>query len=155
MGQNTVLVVDDNEDIRESLQLLLEVEGYDIVTAGDGQEALDLISLLPNPAVILLDLQMPRLDGYGVLLDLSQHPEKRDRLSVFLLTANIGQLSPDMVRLLGMEGVSVLPKPFDIDQLKAQIHSAFVRLEEQQGKIASVAGTRSAGSPVNVGSEAC
>jgi hypothetical protein len=36
-----------------------------------------------------------------------------------------------MVRLLGSEGVPVLPKPFDVDQLKAQVHSAFVRLEEQ------------------------
>ena len=88
MDQNTVLVVDDNEDIRESLQLLLADEGYDIVTADDGQKALDLIPLLPNPAVILLDLQMPRLDGYGVLLDLSKHPEMRDRISIFLLTAN-------------------------------------------------------------------
>jgi CheY-like chemotaxis protein len=133
MDQNTVLVVDDNEDIRESLQLLLADEGYDIVTADDGQEALDLIPLLPNPAVILLDLQMPRLDGYGVLLDLSKHPEMRERLSIFLLTANIGLVSPDMVRLLGKEGVPVLPKPFDIDQLKTQVHSAFTRLEEQHG----------------------
>jgi len=145
MDQNTVLVVDDNKDIRESLQLLLADEGYDIVTADDGQEALDLIPLLTNPAVILLDLQMPRLDGYGVLLDLSQHPEKRDRHAIFLLTADIGQLSPDMVRLLGSEGVPVLSKPIDIDQLKAQVHSAFFRLEEQRGKIASVAKTQSAG----------
>jgi CheY-like chemotaxis protein len=131
MDQNTVLVVDDDEDIRESLQFLLADEGYDIVTADDGQEALDLIPLLPNLAVILLDLQMPKLDGYGVLLDLSKHPEKRDRLSIFLLTANIGQLSTDMARLLGSEGVPVLSKPFDVDQLKAQVHSAFVRLEKQ------------------------
>ena len=60
MEQNTVLVVDDDKDIRESLQFLLADEGYDIVTADDGQEALDLIPLLPNPAVILLDLHMPR-----------------------------------------------------------------------------------------------
>ena len=133
MDQNTVLVVDDNEDIRESLQLLLADEGYDIVTADDGLEALDLIPLLPNPAVILLDLQMPRLDGYGVLLDLSKHPEMRDRISIFLLTGTIGLLSPDMVRLLGSEGIPVLSKPFDIDQLKAQVYSAFVRLEERQG----------------------
>ena len=131
MDQNTVLVVDDDKDIRESLQLLLADEGYAIVTADDGQEALDLIPLLPNPVVILLDLHMPRVDGCGVLLDLARHPEKRDQRAIFLLTANIGQLSPKMVRLLGSEGVPVLSKPFDIDQLKEHVQSAFVRLEKQ------------------------
>jgi CheY-like chemotaxis protein len=131
MEQNTVLVVDDDKDIRESLRFLLADEGYAIVTADDGQEALELIPLLPNPAVILLDLQMPRLDGYAVLLDLARHPEIRDRHSIFLLTANIGQLTADMVRLLGREGVPVLPKPFDVDQLKDQVQSAFIRLDEQ------------------------
>ena len=131
MDQNTVLVVDDEEDIRQSLQFLLADEGYDIVMACDGKEALDVIPLLPKPAVILLDLQMPRLDGCGVLLDLSKHPEKRDQYAIFLLTANIGLLSPDMVRMLGSEGIPVLSKPFDIDQLTAQVYSAFVRLEEQ------------------------
>ena len=131
MDQNTVLVVDDDKDIRESLQLLLADEGYAIVTADDGQEALDLIPLLPNPVVILLDLHMPRVDGCGVLLDLARHPEKRDQRAIFLLTGNIGQLSAKMVRLLGSEGVPVLSKPFDIDQLKAHVQGAFVRLEKQ------------------------
>jgi CheY-like chemotaxis protein len=132
MDQNTVLVVDDEEDIRQTLQFLLADEGYDVVTADDGEEALDLIPLLPSPAVILLDLQMPRLDGYGVLLDLAKHPEQRDRHAIFLLTANIGLLSPDMVRLLAREGIPVLSKPFDVDKLSAQVQSAFVRLEEHQ-----------------------
>ena len=131
MEENTVLVVEDDQDIRESLQFLLADEGYAVVTAEDGQEALDLIPLLPNPAVMLLDFQMPRVDGYGVLLDLAKHPETRDRLSIFLLTANIGLCSPDMVRLLRREGIPVLSKPFDVDHLKAQVHSAFLRLDER------------------------
>jgi CheY-like chemotaxis protein len=131
MDQNTVLVVDDDKDIQESLQLLFADEGYAIVTADDGQEALDLIPLLPNLAVILLDQHMPRVDGCGVLLDLARHPEKRDQHAIFLLTANIDLLSPDMIQLLGSEGVPVLSKPFDIDQLKAHVQGAFVRLEQQ------------------------
>jgi CheY-like chemotaxis protein len=115
----------------ESLQVLLAEEGYVIVTAHDGQEALELIPLLPNPAVILLALHMPRLDGYDVLVNLAWNPEKRGRHAIFLLTANIGQLTADLVRLLGRKGVPVLSKPIDVDQLKAQVHSAFVRLEEQ------------------------
>jgi CheY-like chemotaxis protein len=131
MEPNTVLVVEDDREIRQTLQFLLEEEGYDILTAEDGQAALKLIPLLPNPTVILLDLQMPRLDGYGVLRELANHPEYRDRHAIFLLTANIGQLSPEMVRLLGSQGVPVLLKPFDVDQLTAQVHNAFLGIEEQ------------------------
>jgi CheY-like chemotaxis protein len=113
MGQGTVLIVEDNADIRDSLQLLLEDEGYDTIEAQDGQEALELIPKLPEPTIILLDLMMPRLDGYGVLRHLADHPEKRDDHPIFLLTANMSQLSPEMTQLLGREGVPVLPKPFE------------------------------------------
>ena len=131
MERNTVLVVEDDKDIRESFRFLLAEEGYVIVTAHDGQEALELILPLPNPAVILLDLHMPRRDGYGVLVNLARNPKKCDWHAIFLLTANIAQLTADMMRLLGRKGVPVLSKPFDVDQLKAQVHSAFVRLEEK------------------------
>jgi CheY-like chemotaxis protein len=75
---------------------------------------------------------MPRLDGYGVLRDLADHPDKRDRHPIFLLTANMTQLSPEMVQLLGSQGVPVLPKPFDTERLRLQVRSAFDRLAEQE-----------------------
>jgi CheY-like chemotaxis protein len=132
MKQNTVLVVEDNQDIRDGLQFFLEDEGYAVVTAHDGQIALDLIPSLPEPTVILLDLKMPKLDGYGVLRKLAGHPERRDRHPIFLLTANVSQLSPEMMQLLGSEGVPVLPKPFELEHLKEQIQSAFDRTEDQR-----------------------
>lgn len=132
MEHNTVLVVEDDEDIRESLQLVFEEGGYDVVTAGDGQEALDLIPVLPDPTVILLDLHMPRLDGYNVLRYLANHPQQRQGHPIFLLTGDMRQLSPEMAQLLGSEGVPVLPKPFDVEALQAQVHSAFLRLDEQR-----------------------
>jgi CheY-like chemotaxis protein len=110
MKQNTVLVVEDNKDIRDGLQFFLEDERYAVVTAHDGQIALDLIPSLPKPTVILLDLKMPRVGGYGVLHRLADHPERRDRHPIFLLTANVSQLSPEMMQLLGSEGVPVLPQ---------------------------------------------
>jgi CheY-like chemotaxis protein len=131
MEQNTVLVVEDNKDIREGLQFFLEDEGYCVVTAHDGQVALDLIPTLPNPAVILLDLKMPKVDGYGVLRNLADNPEQHARHPIFLLTANVSQLSPEMMQLLGREGVPVLPKPFELEHLKEQIRNAFDRTEEQ------------------------
>src|SRR5215472_4139919 len=121
MGKDTVLVVEDDAAIRDSLRALFEDEGYDTIAAYDGQAALDLIPRLPDPTVILLDLSMPRVDGYGVLRELADHPEKRDNHPIFLLTARMDHLTPDMVRLLDSEKVPVLAKPFDVEELLAQV----------------------------------
>ena len=61
--QRTVLIVEDEEAIRESLQLVLADEGYTSLMASDGQEGLGLIPTLSEASVILLDFRMPRLDG--------------------------------------------------------------------------------------------
>lgn len=58
-----VLVVDDDANTREAVQALLELDGYHVAAAGDGQEALDLLDRGLRPALILLDLNMPRMDG--------------------------------------------------------------------------------------------
>jgi hypothetical protein len=63
-----------------------------------------------------------------VLSDLAAHPDKRDNHPIFLLTANMGQLSPDLERLLGEQGIPVLPKPFELESLLAEVQSAFDRL---------------------------
>jgi two-component system, OmpR family, response regulator MprA len=131
MEQDRVLIVEDDDAIRESLQTFLEDEGYGVIMARDGQAALEIIPTLPGPTVILLDLVMPRLDGLSVLRDLADHPEKRDAHPIFLMTAHMDRLSPQVVQLLGNLGIPVLPKPFDLEQLKEQIWSAFVRLKEQ------------------------
>jgi DNA-binding response OmpR family regulator len=67
MGQ--VLVVDDDSDIRESLREVLELEGYDVTTASDGEEALRSVHDCP-PCMMLLDLMMPRVSGWDVLDEL-------------------------------------------------------------------------------------
>jgi CheY-like chemotaxis protein len=132
MAQDTVLVIEDDDAIRESLEFFLEDEGYAVITARDGQAALETIPTLPGPTVILLDLVMPKLDGFGVLRDLADHPEKRDAHPIFLMTAHVNHLSPELVQVLGKLGIPVLPKPFDLDQLKEQIWSAFARLKEDR-----------------------
>jgi CheY-like chemotaxis protein len=130
--QRTVLIVEDDDAIRDTLQLVLEEEGYRVLQAPDGQAALEIIPTLSKATVILLDLRMPRLDGAGALRDLADHPDKRDRHPIFLITANMAQLSPELVQLLGSQGVPVLPKPFDLDRLKAQVQSAFTCIEQAE-----------------------
>jgi CheY-like chemotaxis protein len=63
-----ILIVDDDIDIRELLAELLEIRGFDVATAGNGREAIDLVRRMTDPpSVILLDLMMPVMDGYGFL----------------------------------------------------------------------------------------
>jgi DNA-binding response OmpR family regulator len=64
IGVPTVLLVEDNPDARDALQALLTAHGYGVVCAFDGTEALRLARSEPRPCAILLDLQLPRVDGY-------------------------------------------------------------------------------------------
>lgn len=132
MVQGMVLVVEDDAALRNTLQAALQGEKYQTLVARDGQEALEIIPRLPEPTVILLDYMIPRVNGYRVLRYLADHPEKRDDHPIFLLTANVSQMSPDMVRLLGEQGIPVLLKPFDLETVLREVRSAFARIRGQQ-----------------------
>jgi CheY-like chemotaxis protein len=83
--QGRLLVVDDDPQVVDLVRQLLEGEAYAVAAAMDGQEALEALAK-QHPDVILLDLLMPRLDGFGVLEYLRQEPRTRD-LPVLVLTA--------------------------------------------------------------------
>ena len=105
-----ILIVDDDDDVRQTLTELLEDEGYKAVGAGNGVEALQQLQRSPLPCVILLDLTMPVMDG----LQFREEQIRDGRLSaipVVVITAGgrLGKTPP-----LGMP---VMTKPFDIDAL--------------------------------------
>src|SRR5687768_645517 len=62
-----ILVVEDDNDIRETVQQILELEGYQVFTAANGKEALDALEHIPHPCLILLDLMMPVMNGWQFL----------------------------------------------------------------------------------------
>jgi CheY-like chemotaxis protein len=64
---DTILIVDDEVATRNTLTELLGKDGREIVTAGDGEEALELLAKVPRPCLIVLDLMMPRMDGWEFL----------------------------------------------------------------------------------------
>jgi two-component system cell cycle response regulator DivK len=102
-----ILIADDRPSSRELLRLVLERAGYDVVDAEDGQQALDR-ARSENPDLILLDLQMPGLDGYGVLAALRS--EKRfENLPVLALTASA--MRGDRERILDAGFTDYLAKP--------------------------------------------
>jgi CheY-like chemotaxis protein len=66
-AQHSILVVEDDQDIREAVAELLELEGYSVASASNGQEGLNVLASLRQPCLVLLDLMMPVLTGYEFL----------------------------------------------------------------------------------------
>jgi len=118
----TILVVDDEPDIRLLTKLNLERDGHLILTAGNGSEALAAVQETP-PDLILLDVMMPDVDGWAVLDQLKTHLGKPfSDIPVILLTALGGPL--DRVKG-GIEGaVRYLTKPIDLDELRGAVTEA-------------------------------
>lgn len=106
-----ILIVDDDLAIREMLEMLLEGEGYEVVLASNGAEALETIRQ-HRPALVLLDLMMPVMDGWQFLENLKNKPEYQD-LPVVLLSAN-----RELTRTARNYNVKAyLSKPFEMNQL--------------------------------------
>jgi len=126
----TILVVDDEPDIRLLLQINLERDGYDIVTAGNGAEALAAVQAAP-PDLILLDVMMPDIDGWGVLEQLkSKLGKPLSEIPVIMLTALGGPM--DRVKG-GIEGaVRYLTKPIELDDLRDSVTEALAGPEPPQ-----------------------
>jgi two-component system response regulator MprA len=116
-----VLVVDDDRAIRESLARALDLEGYEVVTAADGANALQLIGDR-RPDVLVLDLSMPVLDGLTVCRVLRA---EKDRTPILMLTARTE--TSDRVAGLDAGADDYLPKPFELDELLARLRALLRR----------------------------
>lgn len=113
-------MIDDEDDIREVAQLSLELVGqWDVMTARSGAEGMVRAETV-QPDAILLDVMMPEMDGAQTYRRLQANPATRD-IPVVLLTAKL--FEPDTDRD-GLEGVTVISKPFDPLLLPAQVASA-------------------------------
>ncbi len=115
--QSRVLVVDDDPDIVQFVRVSLELEGFDVLTASNGQEAIDRV-VATKPDVVLLDVMMPKMDGLTALKEMRAHPAAANT-SVILLTARA--LSEDRVKGLEMGADDYITKPFDVDELVARV----------------------------------
>lgn len=107
-----VLVVDDDADIREGVAEVLALAGYSVITAENGRAALELLSGPRLPALILLDLMMPEMDGWAVLSAL-RADRRLAAVPVVILTA--------MERSRAPQAAGYLRKPFDLDDLLAAV----------------------------------
>ena len=112
MNRPLVLVVDDDPDILDAICDILDAEGYRVARARHGAEALERVAV-ELPSVILLDLMMPRVDGFGVIEYLRAHPQATKPV-VLVITAYADQkfkrVDPNIV-------AGVVRKPFEVAEL--------------------------------------
>lgn len=119
--KETILVIDDDEKITSMLRRGLAFEGYQVRTARNGKEGLDL-ALVEEPDLIILDIMMPVLDGWEVC---SRLRESGSRVAVLMLTAR--DEVNDRVRGLDAGADDYLVKPFALEELLARVRALFRR----------------------------
>jgi two-component system alkaline phosphatase synthesis response regulator PhoP len=117
MGQKKILVVDDEVDLVETLRFPLEMEGFNVLVSYNGEDALNQ-ARKENPDLILLDLMLPKLDGYKVCR-LLKFDERYKHIPILMLTAKT-QVKD---KLLGKEtgANEYITKPFEIDELMNKV----------------------------------
>lgn len=113
----TILIADDEPNILLSLEFLMQREGYRVIVARDGQEALDSI-LQHKPDLVLLDVMMPHKSGFDVLQALREH-EDLEKMRVLMLTAKGREIDVDKGLALGAN--AYMTKPFSTRDLVEKV----------------------------------
>lgn len=126
--KTTILSADDDPQLLRLVTRNLQLEGYEILAASDGQQALELIEA-NMPDLILLDVMMPRLDGFSVL----ERVREFSSTPVIMLTAR-GQ-DQDKIRGLDLGADDYLTKPFSVDELLARVRAVLRRSQLQSGEV--------------------
>jgi len=124
-GSRTLLLVDDDEDLRDLIALHLSTTGWQVRVAASGEEAIELACREP-PNAILLDGRMPGMDGLTTLRELRARPQTA-ALPVVLMTAGLARCDLEAARTAGCAGV--IAKPFDARALAAQLRQLVPELE--------------------------
>lgn len=113
-----ILVVDDSITIRNLIKFALNKDGFSVTVARDGLEALEKIKEKPYPDCVVLDIEMPKMNGYEVCRILKQNPDYKD-IPVIMLTAK--DESSDREWGLDLGADEYLTKPFEYEVLKQKL----------------------------------
>lgn len=121
----TVLVVEDDESVRDALCQLMRDEGFEPTCARNGQEALDALVGGSTPCLILLDLMMPVMNGWQLLDWFKDHPEHETAPVVVMSAATYNEV--ERLRRTDRHVTDVVRKPIDVDRLLQAVHAACAR----------------------------
>ena len=124
MSQKKILIVEDEPEFREGVKIRLEANGYEVMEAGDGAKGLEM-ARGSGPDLIILDLMLPKLDGYKVAR-LLKFDEKYRKIPIIMLTARSQQTDKDTGLSVGVD--AYLTKPFKSQELLETI----VKLTQQE-----------------------
>ena len=115
-----ILIVEDDDDIREALTQILELEGYAVREAANGREALDISRAEPTPSLILLDLMMPVMDGWQFRAEQVKDPVL-SKVPVVVISADLSIQE----KAASFGAAAVLPKPISLDRLLRAVEGLY------------------------------
>ncbi|WIG60678.1 MAG: hypothetical protein OJF49_003426 [Ktedonobacterales bacterium] len=124
-----VQVIDDSSSLRQLVRAMLEPEGYTVAEAENGAEGLERLRAAEQPMVVLLDYQMPVLDGAGVLTAVSADGGALLGHEYIVISANTSTFPESFIELLRSLSIRILPKPFDHAALVTVVSQAKERLD--------------------------
>ena len=112
-----ILIIDDEADLVSVLRFGLEIEGFEVISAGDGEEGLRL-AREQQPTLMLLDLMLPKLDGYKVCRSL-KFDERYKNIPIFILSARSGEQDRKLAMEMGAD--AFVTKPYEMKELVSRI----------------------------------
>jgi DNA-binding NtrC family response regulator len=145
MKKNKLLVVDDEHLIRWSLEQNLKKQGYEVVTAGSGEDALRLVRE-EQPDLVLLDIQLPGISGIDVLEKIKEHDEE---IIVVMVTANSGL--ENAVTAMRLGAYDYISKPFNLDEMSIVVKKALETSDLKQEVVRLRTETKKNGPPNIIG----
>lgn len=122
-GTNHILVVDDESDVRDLLSKFLTRRGYEVVTAGDGEAAIEAIQE-GHPDIVLLDIRLPKLDGLSVLQRLRDLSEN---VAIITMSGNADEETARKSLELG--AADFITKPFNLPYLETSLLAKLILLD--------------------------
>lgn len=126
MSKKTILVVDDEANVRESLNEIFK-DDYLVILAENGEEAMENMSL-QLPDIVLLDIMLSGMDGFEVLRSIKQN---YNGLPVIIVSALGDERTVEKARNLGV--VDYVVKPFNVTEIKGVVEKAFAQREKRKG----------------------
>lgn len=118
IGAGSALIVEDDDSIALLLRFILERDGFQVVHAVDGREARQQIAAMPPPAITILDVMLPYVDGYELLADIRSRQEWAEVPVVMLTTKG---RDVDIAHALDAGANDYVVKPFQPDELRARL----------------------------------
>lgn len=118
MGAKKILVVDDEESLRELAKAILEPENFEIITASDGAECLEKLKTL-KPDLILLDMMMPGMSGRETCEKIRENPKTKGLKVIFLTVAKFSEAGKDILKKMNVS--DYITKPFENADLVRRI----------------------------------